>query len=85
MERDKSHTENRYAPEQGLNVKLIFTVWCDIYGSYTDLVSSGPGHLSLVIEMLQRECDRQAGRIVAELRKHRRLDAIVASVQNTLR
>ncbi|XP_071533088.1 conserved oligomeric Golgi complex subunit 4 [Panulirus ornatus] len=45
----------------------------------------GPGHLSLVLEMLQRECDRQAGRIVAEMRKHRRLDAIVSGVRNSLR
>lgn len=45
----------------------------------------GPGHLSLVIEMLQRECDRQAGRIVGEMRKHRRLEATVSSVRNSLR
>ncbi|XP_042223904.1 conserved oligomeric Golgi complex subunit 4-like, partial [Homarus americanus] len=45
----------------------------------------GPGHLSLVIEMLQRECDRQAGRIVGEMRKHRRLEAIVSAVRNSLR
>ncbi|XP_069957508.1 conserved oligomeric Golgi complex subunit 4 isoform X1 [Cherax quadricarinatus] len=45
----------------------------------------GPGHLSLVIEMLQRECDRQAGRILAEMRKHRRLEATVSSVRSSLR
>lgn len=45
----------------------------------------GPGHLALVVEMLQRECDRQAGRIVGEMRKHRRLDAVVNSVCDSLR
>ncbi|XP_042869293.1 conserved oligomeric Golgi complex subunit 4-like [Penaeus japonicus] len=45
----------------------------------------GPGHLALVVEMLQRECDRQAGRIVGEMRKHRRLDAVVNSVRDSLR
>ncbi|KAK7076819.1 Golgi transport complex subunit 4 [Halocaridina rubra] len=45
----------------------------------------GPGHLSLVLEMLQRECDRQAGRIVSEMRKHRRLDAVVSAVRDALR
>ncbi|KAG0730329.1 Conserved oligomeric Golgi complex subunit 4 [Chionoecetes opilio] len=45
----------------------------------------GPGHLSLVVEMLQRECDRQAGRVGSEMRKHRRLDAVVSAVRNSLR
>uniref|UniRef100_A0A0P4W7W1 Conserved oligomeric Golgi complex subunit 4 n=1 Tax=Scylla olivacea TaxID=85551 RepID=A0A0P4W7W1_SCYOL len=45
----------------------------------------GPGHLSLVVEMLQRECDRQAGRIGSEMRKHRRLDAVVSAVRSSLR
>ncbi|XP_045109193.1 conserved oligomeric Golgi complex subunit 4-like [Portunus trituberculatus] len=45
----------------------------------------GPGHLSLVVEMLQRECDRQAGRISSEMRKHRRLDAVVSAVRSSLR
>lgn len=45
----------------------------------------GPGHLSLVVEMLQRECDRQAGRIGSEMRRHRRLDEVVAAVRSSLR
>lgn len=45
----------------------------------------GPGHLSLVVDMLQRECDRQAGRIGSEMRKHRRLDAVVSAVRSSLR
>ncbi|KAK4294099.1 hypothetical protein Pmani_033249 [Petrolisthes manimaculis] len=45
----------------------------------------GPGRLAVVVEMLQRECDRQTARIGSEMRKHRRLDAIVASVRTALR
>lgn len=39
----------------------------------------------MVVEMLQRECDRQTARIGSEMRKHRRLDAIVTSVRTALR
>lgn len=35
--------------------------------------------------MLQRECDRQAGRIGSEMRRHRRLDDVVTAVRSSLR
>jgi hypothetical protein len=49
------------------------------------LYSAGPGQLLTVASYLQRECDRQSKRIVAEFSKYRRLEKIVQQVNEYMR
>ncbi|KAA0202091.1 hypothetical protein HAZT_HAZT011472 [Hyalella azteca] len=44
----------------------------------------GPGQLAVVVQELVRETDRQAGRLIAEMRAHRRLDALTTAVSESL-
>uniref|UniRef100_A0A2P2I5A5 Conserved oligomeric Golgi complex subunit 4 n=1 Tax=Hirondellea gigas TaxID=1518452 RepID=A0A2P2I5A5_9CRUS len=44
----------------------------------------GPGQLVLVVTELVSETDRQAGRIIAEMRTNRRLDALTTAVNDAL-
>jgi COG4 transport protein. len=49
------------------------------------LYSAGPGQLLTVASYLQRECDRQSKRIVAEFSKCRHLEKIVQQVNEYMR
>lgn len=49
------------------------------------LSSAGPGQLLTVASYLQRECDRQSKRIVAEFSKYRHLEKIVQQVNEYMR
>jgi hypothetical protein len=49
------------------------------------LNSSGPGRLLMVASYLQRECDRQSKRILAEFSKYRNLEKIVQQVNEHVR
>jgi hypothetical protein len=49
------------------------------------LYSSGPGRLLMVASYLQRECDRQSKRILAEFSKCRNLEKIVQQVNEYMR
>ena len=49
------------------------------------LYSAGPGQLLTVASYLQRECDRQSKRIVAEFSKYRHLEKIVQQVNEYMR
>jgi hypothetical protein len=49
------------------------------------LYCAGPGRLLTVASYLQRECDRQSKRIVAEFSKYRHLEKIVQQVKEYVR
>jgi hypothetical protein len=49
------------------------------------LYSSGPGRLLMVASYLQRECDRQSKRILAEFSKCRNLEKIAQQVNEYVR